>query len=456
MKRKILALTMAFFYLVSSFTVFASEESSSTSESAATSVEIANTGMTNNINPIQSDSDRGTVIESDSEDSLELVSEGSILMEASTGAILYSKNAEQEYYPASITKVMTTLVAVENSNLTDKLTYSADTLNAVEQGSSRVGVIADETMTVEDALYGVMLLSGNDTAAGVAEHIGGSIENFVDMMNAKAKELGCTNTNFKNPHGLPDEEHYTCAKDMALIVKAAVENPDFCKIASAINYTIPKTNKSEARELWNHHKMLLPASEYHYDGVAEGKTGYTTVAWNTLVTTAEKDGMKLIAVNLKCQGAAAAYNDTKKLFNYGFENYNVIKPLKNLTLKSLAEASDISIGEISNLEELSPAYNQDYSILAPAEITADDISIRLTNDGQEQGVWGSIHFAYGDNEIGTANIYYDQESELAFLAEDENSPKAQTVAKLPFILTAVIVVLILFIIYLLVSILRRR
>lgn len=462
MKYRILALTMAFLYLFSSFSVFASEESSNsstetiTSESSSTAGTDTSSSKSEEEQGILSDSDRGCSIIPDSDGSLELVGEGILLMEASTGTILYSKNPEEKYYPASITKVMTTLVALENSKLTDQLTYQADTLNAIEQGSSRVGVEADETMTIEDALYCVMLASGNDTAAGVAEHIGGTIDNFVDMMNAKAEELGCTNTHFMNPHGLHSEEHYTCAKDMGLIVQAAIQNPDFCKIASSKSYTVPKTNKSEARELWNHHKMLLPASEYHYDGVAEGKTGYTSDAWNTLVTTAEKDEMKLIAIDLRCQGAAAAYNDTTKLFNYGFENFSLLKPLSDFSLDSAAEASNISVGEISNLEKLQAVYNKNYTILAPKSVTVDDIAVTLTNDGQEQGIWGAIHFSYDGNEIGKANIYYDEESDLAAIVTEDNSTKAMAVSKIPFILTGIIIVLILFILYLLASIIRRR
>ena len=196
MKYKLLALAMTFCYLFSSVSVLAATDTQETDT------------KTQEEQGILTESDRGCTISVDSDDSLELVSEGAILMEASTGAVLYSKNPEQTYYPASITKVMTTLVALENSSLTDQITYSADTLNSIEQDSSRVGVEADETMTMEDALYCVMLASGNDTAAGVAEHVGGTVSKFVDMMNEKAEELGCTNTHFMNPHGLHNEDHY--------------------------------------------------------------------------------------------------------------------------------------------------------------------------------------------------------------------------------------------------------
>jgi D-alanyl-D-alanine carboxypeptidase len=473
MKYRLFAMTMALFYLFSSFTVFAEEEStpqsdtvSASTESDSTSTTITETSSSSEATTeaasleeqgILTDSDKGCVIETDaSSDSLELVGEGIMLMEASTGTVLYSKNADTKYYPASITKVMTTLVALENSKLTDTLTFQADTLNAIEQGSSRIGVVADEEMTVEDALYCVMLASGNDTAAGVAEYVGGTIDNFVEMMNAKAEELGCTNTHFMNPHGLHDENHYTTPKDMALILQAAIQNPDFCKIASSKSHTVPATNKSESREIWNHHKMLLPASEYHYDGVAEGKTGYTTDAWNTLVTTAEKDGMKLIAVDMRCQGAASAYSDTTKLFNYGFENYHLIQPLKDLTLETLADNSDISIGEVSNLQALEAYYNQSYTILAPTSVTADNISITVTGDGTEDGTWGSIHFSYNGTEIGKANIYYNEQSEAAAIVTEDTSTQTKTVSKIPYILTGIMIVLILIILYLIFAIVARK
>ncbi|MDO4554531.1 MAG: D-alanyl-D-alanine carboxypeptidase family protein [Lachnospiraceae bacterium] len=468
MKYKRLALFMAIFYLISSITVFASEDTSApleTSTEAVSNAASVTSGETSTESAaplsdeesgIKEESDRGTTITTGSEEGLELVGEGVVLMEAKTGAILYSKNADQQFYPASITKIMTTLVALENGNLTDELTFQADTLNAIEQDSSRVGVVADETMTLESALYGVMLASGNDCAAGVAEYIGGSVDAFVEMMNAKAEELGCSGTHFTNPHGLNDENHYTCAKDMALIMQAAIQNPDFCTIASSKTYTIPATNKSEARELWNHSKILLPASEYHYDGACEGKTGYTSDAWNTLVTTAERDGMKLIAVILHCQGAAAAYNDTTTLFDYGFNNYTTLKPLENLTLSNIAEASNLSVGETSNLEALNPYYNKDYSILAPTSVAVSDILVTMTNDGQDSGVWGSIYFTYNDQEIGSAHIYYDADSDIAAAVQDSSSTKAKTTSLVPYVVTVIIIILVLIIIFLSVSILKRR
>ena len=158
-------------------------------------------------------------------DAPETLSPSVILMEESTGTILYEKNSDEAHYPASITKIMTTLLALENGNLSDMVTFSDDAINNTE-GS---GIARDygEQMTLEQCLYGVMLESANECAYAVAEHVGGTVENFVDMMNAKAKELGCTNTHFANPHGLQDENHYTTAHDMALIAQAAYQNETF-------------------------------------------------------------------------------------------------------------------------------------------------------------------------------------------------------------------------------------
>ena len=182
---------------------------------------------------------------------------GCYLMEESTGTILYEKNSDEAHYPASITKIMTTLLALENGNLSDMVTFSDDAINNTE-GS---GIARDygEQMTLEQCLYGVMLESANECAYAVAEHVGGTVENFVDMMNAKAKELGCTNTHFANPHGLQDENHYTTAHDMALIMREGLKNKKFRRIIGATDYTIKPTNmNSESRVLHTHHPMLPP------------------------------------------------------------------------------------------------------------------------------------------------------------------------------------------------------
>ncbi len=184
--------------------------------------------------------------------------ESAILMDAATGAILYAKNVDQQMYPASITKIMTTLLALENSSLDETVVFSYDAVYKNEQDSSHIARDLDEEMSMEDTLYAVMLESANECAYAVAEHVGGGdYQAFIDMMNERAAELGCTNTHFNNANGLPDEEHVTTARDMALIAREAIKNTEFRKIIGTKQYTIPPTNKhDEPTYLNNHHRML--------------------------------------------------------------------------------------------------------------------------------------------------------------------------------------------------------
>ena len=210
------------------------------------------------------------------------------VLDMDSGTFLYSKNATEKMYPASITKIMTTLLLVENCNLDDEITFS-EIVYDLEEGSSHLGIQPGETITLRDAAYGIMLASANDISNGVAEYIGGSISGFADMMNARAAEIGCVNTHFSNPHGLYSDDHYTCAYDMALIARTAWQNPTFRKIVCTRSYMIPKTNLAdEDRYLTNHHKMMQEDEEYYWEYVMGGKTGFTSQCLNTLVTYAQK------------------------------------------------------------------------------------------------------------------------------------------------------------------------
>lgn len=187
-----------------------------------------------------------------------VTAESAILMDVNTGTILFEKNPHKQLYPASITKIMTTLLALENSKLSDTVTYSKSAIYNLRYDSSKIYADVGEKLTVEQSLYGIMLASAGDCSNGIAEHVSGSIEAFADLMNKKAEDLGCRNTHFVNPHGMPDENHYTSAYDMALITKAALQYEEFRKISGAKRYTIPPTNLlKESRYLTNHHKMLI-------------------------------------------------------------------------------------------------------------------------------------------------------------------------------------------------------
>lgn len=246
----------------------------------------------------------------------EIQSEAAVLLDASTGNLLYAKNADTKYYPASITKLMTALLVAEKCSLSDKVTFSKTATTNLEAGAVTLGLVEGDTLTVEQSLYGLMLKSANEVANGLAEHISGSVRAFADLMNARAKELGCTGTNFVNPNGLNNSNHYTTPHDMALIARAAFQNETVRKVASTLSYQIPATKNAGARTVTMGHKMLYPSDSRYYAGIIGGKTGYTSLAGNTLVTCAERDGVRLIAVIMKSK--STHYGDTKALLDYGF------------------------------------------------------------------------------------------------------------------------------------------
>lgn len=253
----------------------------------------------------------------------QVAAETAILMDAETGEILYAKGIDEKRYPASTTKIMTVLIAIENSALTDQVTFSAEAVNGIEPGSTHIGIKPGEILTMEQSLYAILLASANEVSSGVAEFVGGSIPDFVNMMNARAEKLGCKNTHFVNANGLHDPEHYTTARDLANIAREAFKNETFRKIIGTEYYIEPKTNiTDEERWLNNHHKMLV-SGDMHYDGCLGGKTGYTSDAGNSLVTYAQRNGMYLISVVL-ADNAVYQYPDTAALLDYGFSNFHKV------------------------------------------------------------------------------------------------------------------------------------
>ena len=251
----------------------------------------------------------------------EVPTPNAVVMDADTGAILYNKGMDEVRYPASITKVMTALLAIENSSLTDQVTMGAGAASLEVPGNSRIDAVEGEVFTMEQCLHAILLASANGVTRQVAEYIAGSEENFVNMMNERAKELGCTNTHFNNSSGLPDPDHYTTPHDMALILSEAVKNETFCAIEADLLYTIPPTNMtSTPRELRNHHAMLFEG-EWYYEGAFAGKTGYTDEAHNTLVTAAKRNDMTLVCVVMLCDNLDYI-NDTRTLLDYGFNNFS--------------------------------------------------------------------------------------------------------------------------------------
>ena len=243
--------------------------------------------------------------------------EAAILFDATHNTVLFEKNADEKLYPASITKLMTALLVLEKADLNDTVVFSKTAVTNLESGAVTLNLQEGDRVSVRDCLYGLLLKSANEVANGLAEHVGGSIQGFADLMNQKAAELGCTGTHFTNPSGLNDPDHYTTARDMAKIAGAAFKNETLQKISSSLSYEFPATKAAAARTITPGHKMLYPSDSRYYEGIVGGKTGYTSLAGNTLVTCTEKDGVRLIAVVLKAR--STHYGDTKAMLDYGYK-----------------------------------------------------------------------------------------------------------------------------------------
>lgn len=247
--------------------------------------------------------------------------DGVVLMDALTGQVLFSKNMNSAYAPASTTKIMTALLTLENCDLSESVTISA---NAYGIEGSKIWLLEGETVTVKDLLYSLMISSANDAATALAEHISGTVEDFAKLMNSRAKELGAKNTNFVNPHGLYDANHKTTAYDLALIMREVMKHPEFKEFGGAITYTIPANSKSESRTLWSSNKITNGSYTYEGYSIEASKTGYTTESLHSFVASAIKDNQRLI-ISLIHDNGATYYKDALDLFNYGFSNFELKK-----------------------------------------------------------------------------------------------------------------------------------
>ena len=271
----------------------------------------------------------------DESDPLGLSSQGAVLMEMETGSVLYDKNMNERMFPASITKILTAILVLENcDDLSKTTTASKYAIESIPNGYTTAGIKEGESFTIEQLLEVMMLKSANEAATILAEFVSGSVQEFSKLMNDKAKEIGALNSNFLNANGMHDENHYSTPYDMALIERYCMQNKEFRRISGLTSCTLPNTPlyDGEPRTFKNTHAFLLPDSPNYYKYAIAGKTGYTTPAKNCLVTCTNKDGFELVALILhaegKVEGVSARYADTKKLLDYGYENYEIVKVLE--------------------------------------------------------------------------------------------------------------------------------
>lgn len=318
----------------------------------------------------------------------QIYSEAGIVMDIDSGAILYAKNIDAPHYPASITKILTALVALENNELTDIVTITPEDYNFLKRGDNHIGLKNKEQITMEDALQGTLLASGNEVAHAVGSNTEGGYENFLRLMNDKAKELGCTNSNFMNSHGLHDDNHYTSARDMALISAAAFQNPEFRRITANKLYTIPETNvTNETRSFEHHHKMLFDWRSQYYKYCVGGKTGYTDKALNTLVTFATKDDINLVSVVLRTHGSGNTYVDTRAMLDYAFEKFSKVPVTTDM----------LQVEGLKNIDE--KAY-----VLLPSSVTFDLLEHVVKMPTELGDKTGEIIYTYKEHPVGTVSF----------------------------------------------------
>lgn len=330
-------------------------------------------------------------------------SPAAILIDGSSGQILYSKNIDQKNFPASITKIMTALLLIEDGNLDKVVKINKNVPDLIEPGSSQIYLIPGEELTREQLLNALLIDSANDAAVAIAQDVAGSVDKFSNRMNEKAKSLGAKNTHFVNPHGLHDENHYTSPRDMALIAKKAMKNPLFRKIVSTERYIIPTTNKQETRYLYTSNRLIRNTTykNYYYEKAIGIKTGYTRDANFTLVGGAKEGERELISVVMNSNGVDV-YKDTHKLFDFGFDGF--------MTKIALEKGKLVKQITTENIKDPLPLVAQNsfrYSI--PKESIKDvETSFEIPKDIHlpinKGDVIGNVVYSFQGEKLGSVNL----------------------------------------------------
>lgn len=328
----------------------------------------------------------------------QIYSESGIVMDIDSGAILYAKNIDDQHYPASITKVMTALVALQNYEMDETVTFTWDDMGFLEYGDAHIGIKPDEQVGMEDCMYGMLLASANEVSHAIGAHMEGGYEEFLRVMNETSKELGCTNSHWMNTHGLHDEEHYTSVRDMALIGSAVFQYDKFREITFTKQHTIPTTNiTNETRTFQQNHKMVWEENSRYYEYCVGGKTGYTDQALTTLVTFATKDDTNLVAVVMRTHGGGGnAYVDTRAMLDYAFENFSKVPVTMDL----------ITEKHVSEIEE-------DSCVVLPEGISFEELECVFAEPTKLGDRVGEITYLYDEHPVGSIKAtitdeYYNQ------------------------------------------------
>lgn len=352
--------------------------------------------------------------------------ESAILMDADTGAILYAKNIHQKEYPASTTKILTTLIASERCSMDEIVDFSYDAVHDIDPGSNHIAIDPGEQLTMEECLNAILIRSANEVSFAVAEHISGTTwQDFAPVMNERAKELGCVDSNFVNPNGLPNENHYTSAYDLAMIGKAFFANEALCKMTMTHMLHISPSER-QPDDIMEVNKMeLIPGGKYAYPYLVGCKTGYTDVARSTLVSCAEKDGMKLICVVMKDENPNY-YEDTIALFDYGFSNFQRVNISQTETRYNIENAGSFYSGnDIFGNSTPILELNQTDCITLPNTITFQDAVSNISYDNTEPGQVAVITYTYNDVVLGTASLDFTAAENGSSVFRDNTAETAE-------------------------------
>ena len=350
--KKIFAIMLLLFFLINDYTYATDEQ-----------VLLDDYSFTNENSEVENLNEAQNELEESQEDNKGLYSESAILIEAKTGKVLFEKNMHDKKYPASTTKILTAIIAIEKCDLSEKATASEGAILSLEDGYTKADIQAGETFTIEELLNVLILQSANEAANIIAEHIAGSTKEFAKLMNEKAKEIGCSDSNFVNPNGMHDENHYSSAYDLAMIARYAMKNDTFRKLVVKKECSLPHTEfwgeeqveEHGERNFKNTNQLLNPESKYYYPYANGIKAGFTTPAKNCLVSSSNKDGFEVITVILHAEttvnNLSARYIDTINLFEYAYNNYDINDILREYDISTdnnLVESSAETINEEDN------------------------------------------------------------------------------------------------------------
>ncbi|MDO4268335.1 MAG: D-alanyl-D-alanine carboxypeptidase family protein [Eubacteriales bacterium] len=348
--------------------------------------------------------------------------EAGIVMDVDSGAILFGQNIHVPYPPASITKILTALVVIENCQLDEMVEFTENACYNVEADSgNKLGSSVGDILSVEDCLYGLLLVSSNQAANALAEHTAGSISAFVDMMNQKLAELGCTESHFDNPSGLNGDTQYVSAHDMALIAQAAYQNEELLTISSAVSHQLaPTANYPGGLTITQEHRLLKPSDEFYYASAKAGKTGYLLAAGNTLVTYAEEDGRKLVSVILKGQ-PRQYFADTTELLSFGFRSFQNLEIAGQET--RYVTGDEVLETERGSFKASDLAVEPGRAITLPhgAVFSDADLSLDALPASAPERAAALMTYSYNDRVVGTA---YLMVKDGVALPEAEDNPAA--------------------------------